>query len=286
VATIANRIETADGTDAGTEATGLVLRAVVVDVDELTCEPESLAAWRGAGLSRWQRFSKRTLDVAVSLVILVLATPLLAVLTALVKLTSPGPTFFVQERIGQFGSRFKVVKLRTMRCRPVADSSITIAHDPRVTAVGTFLRATRLDELPQVWNVLKGEMSLVGPRPDVPGFADELRGSARRILLVRPGITGPATLYFRNEAELLAEHSDPEWLNDQVIYPHKVQLNLAYLDSWTFRGDVGFLLVTALPLLNRWLRVVPDVTREHGRDELLAVPGAAAVAPSAAATVE
>jgi lipopolysaccharide/colanic/teichoic acid biosynthesis glycosyltransferase len=246
---------------------------VAIDVDELTREPEGLLTWHGGGLSWQQRAAKRILDVFIASLVLILSAPVLLTLAAIVRLTSPGPAFFRQERIGQFGQRFVVIKLRTMRSRPAGDSSITIAHDPRVTGVGGFLRATRLDELPQFWNVLRGEMSLVGPRPDVPGFADALRGSARRILLLRPGITGPATLYFRNEAEILAEHPDPDWLNEQVIYPYKVELNLSYLDAWTFAGDLSLLLVTALPGLNRWLKVVREEKREYARDEV-SVPAA------------
>jgi lipopolysaccharide/colanic/teichoic acid biosynthesis glycosyltransferase len=230
------------------------------------------------GLSRRQQMLKRATDVVVASGILLLTLPLLLLLVIVVRLSSPGPAFFRQERIGRYGRRFLVIKLRTMRCRQEADSSITVARDPRVTRVGSLLRATRLDELPQLWNVLKGEMSLVGPRPDVPGFADELRGPDRRVLAIRPGITCPATLYFRHEAELLADHPDPAWLNEHVIYPQKVELNLAYLDGWSFSRDLGLLLITALPFLNRWLRLV----REPTSDELQGVTPLAALADAGA----
>lgn len=220
---------------------------------------------RQIGLSRPQRATKRTFDVIFAVAVLILSAPLLLLLALAVRLTSRGPAFFRQERVGRGGCAFKVIKLRTMHSRPAEDSTITLANDPRVTVVGGFLRATRLDELPQLWNVLKGEMSLVGPRPDVPGFADELRGSDRRLLTLRPGITGPATLYFRNEGVLLADHPDPVWYNDHVIYPQKVVLNLAYLDAWSFAGDLGFLLITALPGMNRWLKIMPEPEPEEQR---------------------
>jgi lipopolysaccharide/colanic/teichoic acid biosynthesis glycosyltransferase len=127
-----------------------------------------------------------------------------------------------------------------------------------VTQPGTFLRRHKLDELPQLWNVLKGDMSFVGPRPDVPGYADLLTGEERRILDVRPGITGPATLYFRGEEELLAAADDPVAENDLVLYPKKTQLNLEYLDTWSLRHDLGYILVTVVPSLDRWLRLVPE----------------------------
>jgi lipopolysaccharide/colanic/teichoic acid biosynthesis glycosyltransferase len=260
MAVAADRLDQSDDEGRDGATLGAPPTLVAIDNPLIRDERESalLAEGLAEGLSRRQRVAKRTLDVFIALVILVLAAPLLLILTVAVRLSSAGPAFFRQERVGQFGRTFMVIKLRTMRRRPSGDSSITIAHDPRVTPVGSFLRATRFDELPQLWNVLKGEMSLVGPRPDVPGFADELRGADRRILSLRPGITGTATIYFRNEAELLANQRDPARYNDQVIYPRKVQLNLGYLDGWSFRGDLALLVVTAVPSLNAWLRCSPE----------------------------
>jgi lipopolysaccharide/colanic/teichoic acid biosynthesis glycosyltransferase len=134
--------------------------------------------------------------------------------------------------------------------------SITTAADNRITPVGRFLRRFKLDELPQLWNVLIGNMSFVGPRPDVPGYADKLQGDARKILELRPGITGPATLYFRNEEDLLASASNPKEYSDTVIWPKKVELNLAYLEHWGFWKDLGYLLITIFPSLNRLLRLM------------------------------
>lgn len=125
--------------------------------------------------------------------------------------------------------------------------SITTANDARVTKIGRFLRKYKLDELPQLWNVFKGDMSFVGPRPEVPEYIANLNGEQRRILSVKPGITGPATLYFRNEEELLALCKNPKKFNDEVIYPEKIKINLEYIDSQSFLKDVGFIIATVLP---------------------------------------
>jgi lipopolysaccharide/colanic/teichoic acid biosynthesis glycosyltransferase len=137
---------------------------------------------------------------------------------------------------------------------------VTVAGDPRVTAFGRYLRRAKLDELPQLWNVIKGDMSLVGPRPDVPGYADRLTGPAAALLELRPGVTGPATLYLRDEERLLAAAPDPQTYNDAVLYPLKVRMDLAYLADWTLVRDLGYLAVTAVPGLDRILRVIPAGT--------------------------
>jgi lipopolysaccharide/colanic/teichoic acid biosynthesis glycosyltransferase len=129
--------------------------------------------------------------------------------------------------------------------------TITTSTDSRITPIGRWLRRYKLDEFPQLWNVLIGKMSFVGPRPDVPGYADRLEGAARTILELRPGITGPASLYFRNEEDLLATSKDPREYNDTVIWPRKVELNLAYAENWSFWKDIGYILITVIPALNR-----------------------------------
>jgi lipopolysaccharide/colanic/teichoic acid biosynthesis glycosyltransferase len=205
-----------------------------------------------------QRLLKRTLDLVGAAVGLVLLAPLILVLMVVVRRSSPGPAIYRQVRIGRYGKPFALLKLRSMRFAAGNEgSTITLAGDERITGVGAFLRRYKLDELPQLWNVLKGDMSFVGPRPDVPGYADQLRGDDRRILDVRPGITGPATLYYRAEEEILAAADDPVAENDLVLYPMKTKLNLEYLDRWSFGRDLGYILVTVLPLLDRWLHLVP-----------------------------
>ena len=188
-------------------------------------------------------FFKWCFDRIVALVgLVVLFLPLL-VIAILIKIDSKGPVFFMQWRIGKDAKPFRICKFRTMSHRSVGDS-VTIAGDPRVTRMGHWLRHSKVDCLTELINVLIGQMSLVGPRPDVPGYADQLQGDDRQILQLRPGITGPASIKYRNEEELLAQQSDPKWYNDNVIWPDKVKINLEYLKHWTFLGDIKLILKT------------------------------------------
>lgn len=152
--------------------------------------------------------------------------------------------FFIQERVGKGGKCFHVVKIRTMRPVESVSTTVTQTGDPRITPLGGFFRRTKIDELPQLWNVLLGDMSFVGPRPDVPGFADTLKGEERAMLSIRPGITGPATLKYRNEEELLAAQKNPEAYNRDVIWPDKVQINLNYIRNWSLKRDIQYILDT------------------------------------------
>ena len=148
--------------------------------------------------------------------------------------------------MGRNGRRFRVIKLRTMRMDPAVNTTVTTSADARITPVGRLLRRTKIDELPQLINILKGDMSFVGPRPDVPGFADALEGEDRIILGVRPGITGPATLKYRDEEMLLANAEDPEAYNREVLWPDKVRINREYVQNWSFRRDVQYIWKTIL----------------------------------------
>jgi len=124
---------------------------------------------------------------------------------------------------------------------------VTTITDPRITRFGSLLRRTKLDELPQLWNVMLGQMSLVGPRPDIPGYLDRLTGAEQRLWQLRPGITGPASLHFRNEESVLAQVDNPQEINDTVIWPEKVRINLDYLDCWSFGRDLKILKRTLFP---------------------------------------
>jgi len=152
--------------------------------------------------------------------------------------------FFTQERIGKGGMPFKVIKIRTMRDIPYFNTMVTALNDPRITPLGRFLRKTKIDELPQLINIFLGQMGFVGPRPDVAGYADKLMGEDRVILSVRPGITGPATLKYRREEELLADQGDPEKYNDEVIFPDKVRLNREYVVNYSFWKDIIYIYRT------------------------------------------
>jgi len=196
------------------------------------------------GLSPFQAFQKRSFDLFFSALGLLVAwwLILLAWLAATIDTRSNG--FFVQERVGKNGKIFSVVKIKTMRPVAFLDTTVTRRGDPRITPLGAFFRRTKIDELPQLWNVLLGDMSFVGPRPDVPGFADTLEGEEQAMLAIRPGITGPATLKYRNEEELLAAQKDPEAYNRSVIWPDKVQINLEYIRKWSMGQDIKYILET------------------------------------------
>lgn len=177
---------------------------------------------------------------------LVMLMPIMTLIAAGIKASSPGhPVFFRQIRIGQYGKRFSILKFRTMKGEDT-NHSVSVKNDERITSLGHFLRKYKLDELPELWNVLVGDMSFVGPRPDVPGYADRLQGDNQKILQLKPGITGPATLKYRNEEELLAGQSNPVEYNDKVIWPDKIKINRKYVDERTFLGDLKIILQTIL----------------------------------------
>lgn len=170
-----------------------------------------------------------------------------------------GPIFYTQKRVGQDGRFFTMYKFRSMKVG--SDSSpISVAGERRITPLGAKLRKHKLDELPELWNVLIGNMSFVGPRPDVPGYADKLTGEDREVLQLRPGITGPASLKYRDEETMIAEYvkkarkngdqrADQEiaiWYNDNVIFPDKVRLNLYYLHHYSFLKDIQMIFCTVL----------------------------------------
>lgn len=187
---------------------------------------------------------KRMFDFIASFFGLIILFPLLFLLALIIKLTSKGPIFFRQQRVGRKGVLFTLVKFRSMTVKQDFNSTVSIRGDVRITHVGAFLRRFKLDELPELWNVLLGEMSLVGPRPDVPGFADLLEGENRLVLELRPGITGPASLKYANEEELLAQVDDPENYNQEVIFPDKARINLDYYYRQNFWLDLKIIFAT------------------------------------------
>ena len=185
-------------------------------------------------------------DRLMALIGLLFLWPLLIILAILIKVKMPGgPAFFTQKRVGQHGRLFTMHKFRSMAVSH-DDSSVSVAGEARITSFGATLRKYKLDELPELWDVLIGNMSFVGPRPDVPGYADMLTGDDRRMLELRPGITGPASLKYRDEEELLAQVDDPIEYNDKVIFPDKVRINLYYLDHYSFWKDIQMIIYTVL----------------------------------------
>lgn len=177
---------------------------------------------------------------------LLLIWPLLIVVAIMIKIKMPGgPAFFIQKRVGKNGKLFTMYKFRSMTVNH-SGSSVSVAGESRITPFGAKLRKYKIDELPELWNVLIGDMSFVGPRPDVPGYADVLTGEDREVLKLRPGITGPASLKYRNEEELLALQPDPVKYNDEVIFPDKVRINRYYLHHYSFVKDIQMIFCTVL----------------------------------------
>lgn len=190
---------------------------------------------------------KYLFDRFAALLGLVLLSPVLLVTALAVWIEMPGaPVLFRQERVGKDGRLFTIVKFRSMYPAQQGRDSVSVAGDADITPVGAFLRRYKLDELPELWNVLKGDMSLVGPRPDVPGYADRLQGPDREVLRLRPGITGPATLKYRDEETLLSRVEDPRRYNDEVLFPDKVRINRYYFHHRTFLQDLKMILATVL----------------------------------------
>lgn len=191
-------------------------------------------------------FFKSLFDRIASFFGLLFLLPLLIIVGILIHIKMPGgPIIFRQQRVGKYGKLFTMYKFRSMTVSH-SGNSVSVKGEKRITPLGAQLRKYKLDELPELWNVLIGDMSFVGPRPDVPGYADKLKGEDRRVLLLKPGITGPASLKYRNEEELLAEHKNPQKYNDEVLFPDKVKINIEYLDNWSFWHDIKIIIYTVL----------------------------------------
>ena len=192
---------------------------------------------------------KYIFDRLVSLIGLLILWPVFIIVAFLIKVKMPGgPVLFVQERVGRHGKLFKVHKFRSMTKRKETDAvtGVAAAETERITPLGEILRKYKLDELPELWDVMIGKMSFVGPRPDIPGYADQLQGEDREILKLRPGITGPASLKYRNEEDILASVDNPQQYNDEIIYPDKVRLNRYYLHHYSFIKDIQMIFCTVL----------------------------------------
>lgn len=177
---------------------------------------------------------------------IIIISPIMLIIYIIHKIVMPGGSFiFKQERVGQHGRIFNIYKIRTMKSNDEKNTNfITTSKDERILPFGKWLRRTKMDEIVELVNVLKGEMSLVGPRPDVKGYADKLEGENRKILELRPGITGPASLKYINEEEILAQVSNPQQYNDEIIFPDKVRINLDYYYNRTFWGDIRIIINT------------------------------------------
>ena len=195
-------------------------------------------------MTKKDKFLKRIFDIFFAFIGLFLLWPIILFAWIIASIETRSNGFFLQKRVGKNGKLFTIIKIKTMYEGKNNLSTITTKNDLRITKSGRIFRKLKIDELPQLINILKGDMSFVGPRPDVPGYADKLQGEDRIILTVRPGITGPATLKYKNEEELLAKINNPKEYNDKVIWPDKVKINKEYVKNWSFKKDIYYIIRT------------------------------------------
>lgn len=194
---------------------------------------------------------KRSFDLVAAVIAIAVLSPLLVVLIGVIRAVDGSPVFFSQERVGKGGRLFRLYKFRTMTSLGVGEQElgVTIAGNSRVTRLGQRLRRWKIDELPQLWNILVGEMSVVGPRPEVPKFVEIYPEEFRRVLAVKPGLTDPASIRFRNESDLLAKAVDSESYYRGFILPKKIELSVRYAESRSFVGDLRIILQTVWVVL-------------------------------------
>ena len=213
--------------------------------NSLTVPASILAAAEYQGI--YTRWGKRALDVFFSVLGLLVLWPAFAIIACSIKLNSSGAALYRQSRIGKGGRHFQILKFRSMIDSDAkGGAQITASGDSRVTSVGRVLRRYKLDELPQLWNVLRGDLSLVGPRPELPAYVAAYTDEQRRVLSVRPGITDPASLIYRHEEEILAEHRDPEQFYRTQVLPDKLVRNLAYVQAISVKNDLCIIFETIL----------------------------------------
>ena len=194
--------------------------------------------------------TKRLFDIIFSLLGIIFLFPVFIFVSILIKIDSSGPVFFLQERVGLNGKLFKIIKFRSMKEDHKNSLTVTLKNDKRITRIGKKLRKYKIDEIPELVNVLVGDMSFVGPRPDVPGYADLLEGNDRNILKLRPGITSLASIKYANEEQLLLEHKDPIAYNNEVIFPDKVKMNLNYYENNNIWIDIKIIFATLFTLFD------------------------------------
>jgi len=189
---------------------------------------------------------KRVFDIILSFIGLSLTWWIIFLAWFIASFETKSNGFFIQKRVGRYGKLFNIIKIKTMKKVNGVDTTITLSDDIRITKSGKFFRDTKIDELPQLWNVFIGYMSFVGPRPDVEGYADKLVGDDRIILSFRPGITGPATIKYKNEESILALQENPKYYNDYVIWPDKIKINKEYIKNYSLKKDIKYIVKTIM----------------------------------------
>ena len=191
-----------------------------------------------------QRILKRVFDFSLALFGLLFTWWIIFIAWLIASFETRSNGLFIQKRVGKDGKLFDVYKIKTMKKVTGVETTITSANDIRITKSGAFFRKTKIDELPQLVNVLFGSMSFVGPRPDVSGYADMLQGDDKIVLSIKPGITGPASLKYKDEEEILAKQDNPTEYNDTIIWPDKVKINKEYIKNWSLKKDIIYIIKT------------------------------------------
>jgi len=197
-------------------------------------------------MTSWGRFVKRVFDILLSIIGIILTSWIILIAFIIASVETKSFGLFIQKRVGKSGKLFNVFKIKTMKSIEGVDTTITTSNDMRITKSGKVFRDTKIDELPQLFNVLFGSMSFVGPRPDVEGYADRLEGEDRLLLTIRPAITGPASIKYKNEEDILAKQSNPKEYNDRVIWKDKVAINLQYIKEWSLKKDIYYIIKTVI----------------------------------------
>ncbi len=197
-------------------------------------------------LSTADKFQKRLFDIVLSIAGICMTWWIILIAWIIASFETKSNGLFMQKRIGKDAKPFTILKVKTMRSVQGLDTTVTTSRDKRITKSGTLFRRFKIDELPQLFNILFGSMSFVGPRPDVPGFADKLEADDRIILSLRPGVTGPASLKYRDEEEILSQQKEPEQYNRDIIWPDKVSINLNYIKEWSLKKDIIYIMRTIL----------------------------------------
>ncbi|HHH50851.1 MAG TPA: sugar transferase [Campylobacterales bacterium] len=195
-------------------------------------------------LTLGDRVAKRSFDIFFSIIGIIFSFWIIVIAFIVASIETKSFGLFTQKRVGKDGKLFNVFKIKTMKPVQGVDTTITTSKDMRITKSGKFFRDTKIDELPQFFNVLFGTMSFVGPRPDVKGYADELKGDDRIILSIRPAITGPASIKYKNEEDILAKVDNPKEYNDNVIWRDKVKINKEYIKNWSLKKDIEYIIKT------------------------------------------
>lgn len=198
--------------------------------------------------NKFNRFIKRSFDITVSFIGLIITCPIIFISIILVRILYGESGFFTQERIGKDGKKFRILKIKSMSSKVKFDTNVTTDNDPRITKLGRFFRKTKIDELPQLFNVFVGDMSFVGPRPDVEEIIETIKDSDEKemFLSIRPGITGPASIKYKNEEEILSNVENSELYNKEIIFPDKVSLNKEYIENYSIIKDIKYIINTII----------------------------------------